>query len=233
MRLSASVSAGCVIAAVCALVSPSLVGAQTCLGLPGPEGGRIQLGAGYMSSADASQFGLSAGVVSSRFLGQLSTATVNFDALRGYARAEGVSLGYRLPIGTRGRTEMCPVVDGSLGEIVSRGNDPRNVEEFNNPRRIALTRGASAGVSLGHRMQASNSFAVVPAVSASYVHSAVRQDQLELRNSINYGSMRFSVGLLLGTRFTASPSVSVPFALDGASRSLGLAFTVGLKPKKP
>lgn len=210
------------------LSGPCIVGAQTCVGLPGPEGGRIQLGAGYASTTGASQFTVYAGGVGSSLFGQASTTTANYDGWRGWVQTEGVSAGYRLPIGTRGTTELCPLVGGSLGKIVNEG-----VSEADGERRVASTRGASVGVSLGYRVYTSNTFAVIPGLSARFMHASLRHDDIELEHSNNYGLMRFSIGLVLGTRVTAYPSVSVPVGLEGANRSLGLAFTWSLRPKKP
>ncbi len=211
------------LATVAALMGPSVMYAQTCVGLPGPEGGRIQLGGGYTSSRGVSQFGVYAGGVGSSLFGQASTTTVNYDLSRAYAVVYGASLGYRVPLGTDSTLELCPVVSGSAGGIVEN-SDAKSL--------LASTRGGSAGLSLGYRWNVGRSYAVIPSLRAGFVHSSLRRNDIQLTNSVTYGLLSASASVVMGNRFTAYPSVSIPFGIDGATRSWGLAFTLSLWQRK-
>lgn len=222
----------CALAMSCILIGVPVAYAQTCVGRPGPEGGRVQLGADYASTPGTDQTAVSIGGVGSRLFGQVATITTNYDGTSGYAWQAAASLGFRVPLATGSRLELCPIVSGAFGDIVS---DPYNRPPNEPPRRresIASTRGAIAGVAVGYRVSVRRGFTVIPSVSANVAHASLRQTNVDVTNSNTYGLMGVSVGVLMGTRFTASPYVWVPVGLDGAKRSVGLAVTLSLWQKR-
>jgi hypothetical protein len=151
----------------CTLIAAPVLGAQTCVGLPGPEGGRVQLGAGYASTPGTDQFTVGVGGVGSSLFGGVATTTTNYDGTFGYAWQGSAGLGYRVPLATGSRLELCPIVSGALGGIFS---DPYNRPPSDPPKRaeqIATTRSARAGVAAGYRVPVSRSFTVIPSLSAN------------------------------------------------------------------
>ena len=100
MRRIASSPAGYLIAALCILAQPCVLRAQICLGLPGRELGRFQVGGESISHVGAIEGRLSASLLGSRFMGQLANESVNVEGVSADSREErlSVGLGYRVPI---------------------------------------------------------------------------------------------------------------------------------------
>ncbi len=214
------------VAVITSLSGPLVAEAQTCIGLPGPESGTVQLAGGFASTKGVSQFTVSAGGVGANVFGGASLGSVSYDDLNGTTLLVGAGAGYRLPLGTGGTTELCPVVGGRLGigpnDIEGSGVD-------------ASTRGASVGVSLGHRIAAGNDVAVIPNVVAGFTYSSVRfTDGVDdLENSESSAVFGVGVGFVLGKQFTAQPSVSIPIGRENSDPVFGISFTLSLGSKRP
>lgn len=221
---------GRIVTAFLALAKPCVVQAQICVGRPGPESGRIQLGLGHWSAERQSSFSNSFGGVTSSMFGQLSNSTVRFDGSGDELSLLGADLGIRLAVGESGRTELCPTVGGSVGEahtlIVTGPGMASRV-------RLASTRSASVGVAVGSRIRVTEGLAVTPALRARYVHFAFDFDALDVESSTNYGEFTFSTGLVVGTRLTISPAISRRVGVDRANTSWGIAVTLSLWSNTP
>ena len=218
------------VAAVFTLVIPCAVRAQICIGRPGPESGRVQLGLGHWSGENQRSFSSAFGGVTSSVFGQLSNSTVRYDESADELSLFGGDLGIRLALGKSGSAELCPTVGGSVGEahtLIATG--PGMVSRV----RLASTRSASVGIAFGSRVRVNKGLAVIPALRARYVHSAIDYDALDVENSTKYGEFTLSTGLVLGTRFTISPSISRPVGVERASTSWGIAATLSLWSNTP
>lgn len=210
-----------ILLALAAALVPSAVQAQVCLGRPSHEAGNIQLGGGYSGAQGVSQFGVSAAGLSRVAFGQASLGSISYDDFDGSTLVIGASGGYRLPIGSSGNAELCPVVGGFLGmgpnDIEGSGVD-------------ASLRGANVGVSLGYRLSSGADVAVIPTFSAGFAYSSFKltdgTDSLE--DSDTYGIVGMGVGLVLGRQVTALPSVSIPLGLEDSDPVLGITFILSL-----
>lgn len=221
----------CVCAAFFAFAAPRVVDAQTCVGLPDPEGGRLQVGLGLASAEAVNQRLLTVGAVTSTVFVQSTGVVVDHDDRLLSGAVDSLSIGYRLPMGDGKKLEVCPVVAGSWGELndfVFRTAGAQPVRE-----RVASTRSVAAGLSLGYRLVASDAFTVIPALRASYVNSSTRLEGSESRSSTNYGLVMLSAGLALRERFTVYPVVSVPAGGEGVGASWGVSFTLSFWRAKP
>ncbi len=222
----------CTLAIGCTLIIVPLLGAQTCVGLPAPDAGRVQLGAGYASRPETDQYALSAGGVSASLFGQLATTTSNYDGTTDFALQGSANLGLRVPLSTGRLLELCPIVSGALGGIFRHPEDRPPSEPSRRAERIASTREARAGLALGYRVKVGRRFTVIPSLSANVAHASLRQPNTGFSISDTYGLMGVSVGLVMGPRFTAHPYVWLPVGLEGAPRTVGLAYTVSLWPRR-
>lgn len=232
-RLRAFRHGACALAIGGTLIGAPVVGAQTCVGLPGPEGGRVQLGVGFSSTRGTDLVSVGVGGVGSSLFGQVATTTINYDGTPAYASQGSANLGYRVPLATGSALELCPLVGGAVGGIYDPSHNRPPGERSRRAETIASTRGARAGVAVGYRVRVNRAFTVIPSLNANVAHASLRQSDLELNNSVNYGMIGLSVGLMMGTRFTAHPYVWVPVALEGGTRWVGLAATVSLWQKRP
>ena len=221
---------GRIVAAVFALATPCVVQAQICVGRPGPESGRSQLGLGPWSAERQSSFSNSVGGVTSSVFGQLSSSMVRFDGSGDELSLSDASFGIRLALGESGSAELCPTVGGSVGEahtlLVTGPGMASRV-------RLASTRSASVGVAFGSRIRVTEGLAVIPALRASYVHFKFDFDALDVESSNRYGEITLSTGVVLGTRLTLSPSISRPVGVERARTSWGIAVTLSLWSNTP
>lgn len=220
----------CIVATVLALVAPCVAGAQICEARPGPDNGRIQLGLGRASTEGVNERTTYIGGVGSTLFGNTTGVIFDYDNSGRTDYAQTATVGYRRQIGTSGNTELCPLVGGSIGEVQTLiRTAPFSVRQ----QRIARTRSANVGVSLGHRIPVNAALTAIPAVRVNFVRSTFDNEVSNVNVSNNYGAVTMSAGLVLVTHFTFSPEVSFPIGLEGASTRWGLAFTASFWRKKP
>ncbi len=219
----------CIVATVLALVAPCVAGAQTCEGRPGPENGRIQLGLGLATTENAKERATYIGGVGSSLFGNATGVISDYDNSSRSDFAQTATVGYRRPIGTSGNTELCPIVGGSIGEVQTLiPTAPFSVRR----QRIARTRSANVGVSLGHRIPVNAALTAIPAVRANFVRSTFDNEVSNMSVSDSYGVVTMSTGIVLVTHFTLSPVLSFPIGLEGASTRWGFAFNASFWRKK-
>jgi hypothetical protein len=156
-----------------------------------------------------------------RAYGGGSIGSVSYDDLSGSTTSLGAWVGYQLPMGTSGRSQLCPFFTGGLGlgpnDIEGSGID-------------ASTRGFSAGVSWGMRAVQSNDFSLFPTIGAGIAFSSFKlTDGVDsIEESDTYVQLGFGLGLVLGRQFTVRPSVTIPLGLEGADPVFSVQISLSL-----
>lgn len=218
-------TAGALTVLLVALSAPAMAVAQTCVGRAGPEAGNIQLSGDYSSTQGVSQFGVSGGGLGATGFGSVTVGSISYDDFAGSTLVLGAGAGYRLPVGTSGNAEICPVVSALLGmgpnDIEGSGVD-------------ASSRGAQIGLSAGYRIASGADMAIIPTVGVGFAYSAFKlTDGVDtLEDSDTYGAFNVGVGLVLGRQFTALPSVSIPVGLEDSDPVLSISFTLSLGTRR-
>ncbi len=107
-------SSACLASLLVAL-APSGLHSQTCMGQPGADAGTVQLGGVFGTVDGAKWFGARAYAVSERAFGGVDLGTTSYDAFEGSTLTIGGGAGYRLSLGSTGRSEICPFFNAELG----------------------------------------------------------------------------------------------------------------------
>lgn len=207
---------------VFALVSlPAVAQAQLCTGRVGPEAGNIQFGGHFSSGQGTREVGVRGGGLRHSRFGFASLGSIRRDDVPGSTLAIGAGGGYRFPLGTSGNAELCPVIAGFIGI------GPKDIEGSGVD---ASMRGAQVGVTLGIRGSSRTGMSLIPTMSATIARSSSRFSYLteSLEESETYGALTVGVGMVLGRRFTALPSVSIPIGRADLDLVAGFSFSLSL-----
>lgn len=210
---------------VASATSPVVVSAQVCAGRAGREAGSVQLSGGFSSTQGVKQFSVSAGGLGNQAFGNVSAGSISYDDFPGSTFLLGAGTGFRLPIGTSGSAEICPIVSGFLGM------GPKDIEGSGID---ASSRGAQVGLTAGYRINNGPDFAIIPTVGAGFGYSAFKlSDGVDsLEDSETFGALSFGVGFVIGRQFTALPSVSIPIGLEDSDPVISIGFTLSVGSRR-
>ena len=212
-------------AVVITMATASSAGAQTCAGRAGQEAGSIQLSGDYSAVQGVKQFSVTGGGLGQTGFGGVTLGSISYDDFAGSTFVLGAGAGYRLPVGSSGNAEICPVISGSLGmgpnDIEGTGID-------------ASTRSAQVGLTAGYRIAGGTDIAIIPTVGAGFTYSSFKlTDGVDsLEDSDTYGALSVGVGLVLGRQFTALPSVTIPVGLENADPVVNIGLTLSLGTRR-
>jgi hypothetical protein len=145
-------------------------------------------------------------------------ATTDYDGVGASADNLNLNAGYQVPI-EGARAELCPLASLSLGwgpnDVLAPGADISN-------RTIAA--GAAFGILVGR----GSLVQFVP--NASFVLASTRLTVDDGTSSVSgsegYGALTLGTGLVLGSRYSLNPSVTIPVGLGGADPSFGLSAAI-------
>jgi hypothetical protein len=194
--------------------------AQMCTGMPSFSSGQMQVTAGGSFADGASSFGGTFGYgVPKNFYGKAGIGTTSYDAFDGSSLDLSLGGGYQIPVQASRAMEVCPVANLSLGsgpsDVLADGVDVSS-------RTFAF--GAAVGGQVGRNPQ----LQIVPNASFQFANSRVELDDGtdSASNSESYGLLTLGTGFVFDSRYSISPSISIPVGLDGSDASFGLAGAI-------
>lgn len=206
------------VTAAFALSLPTIVSAQTCLGLPSFSRGPVNLRGGYASSTGARQYsgGIQAGGRS--VFGGVSASAATYDGYPGTGIGGSFDLGTQIPLGDGRSASLCPVVEAG----VSSG--PNGTGYTITGHSIA------GGLALGANIAAGESFHLLPNMNGLYVSggNTIKVGTQEVSGTSSYGSIEFGLGLLFGRTFAVTPYIAIPVGLDNSTNTYGLYVSLAL-----
>jgi hypothetical protein len=193
--------------------------AQVCTGFAGLRATPVQLSAAGAFNSNASGFG--AAVTAGKDLfGTFGIGTTSYDALDGSSFDISAGGGYEFPVDQGRRVFVCPIA----GLVVSLG--PNDIQGSGVDARVV---GFSFGFSFGWVAMARPQFALLPSAGIRIAHTkATLEDNAgsTLSTSDTYGLFAVGLGLVLNRVFTIQPAISVPFGLDSADATFGIAVAI-------
>lgn len=212
-------------AALLAAVPFTVAESQTCEGRPGRTVGKFAVDAGFSSGNDATQFAVGVTGLSTTTYGGVTVGSIDYDGFGGSTTTLGGNLGYQLPMGTTGRAQLCPFLEGAFGF------GPNNIGGLG----IDIsTRDAAAGLVWGYRAKESDDFTLIPTIGAGFAYAAVTfsDGTDDLTESETFGMLRVGLGMVLAKRLSISPTVMIPVGLEDADPMVGvtLSLMLGGKP---
>ena len=207
------------------LLSASVASGQVCTGGPGRDAGAVQLGGGYSSAKSATEIIGAASGIGERAYGRAFVGSVAYDELSGSTTVLGGTAGYQVPVGSTGRTQLCPYATLSLGfgpnDIEGTGID-------------ASSTGFDFGVSLGHEIPSSSEISVIPFAAANFSRSTVKLslDGDSESTSDSHVSIGFGVGIVINKQFAVRPQISIPVGAQDSDPVVGIGFSLALGNKQ-
>lgn len=213
-------------AAGCLLLNASTADAQTCLGAASYSAGAVQLGAGARFGNDAQAYTGRVNFGSTRAFGGIGVGGTTYDGLDGTTVSVGGAVGYQVPLGTSHRAQLCPYAGGDLGF----GPNDVNGTDID-----VSTRDAFLGLHLGYAAPVNPQLMVVPTGGISLVYGSTKLENgsgLSESDSDTFGTIEFGVGLIINSRVTIRPGVSIPVGLDGADATFAIDLGLSLGAKR-
>ncbi|MGH7580832.1 MAG: hypothetical protein ACREM9_11710 [Gemmatimonadales bacterium] len=206
------------------LALPFMLGAraaaQSCTGMPSFSSGQMQATAGGSFADGASSFGGTFGYgMPKGVYGKAGLGTTSYDAFDGSSLDFSVGGGYQIPLQTSRTAELCPVASLSFAsgpnDVIGSGVDMSS-------RTFAL--GAAVGALLGHNPQ----LQFVPNASFQFANTRVSMDDGtdSVSGSESYGLLTLGTGFVFNSRYSLSPSISIPMGLEGSDASFALAGAI-------
>ena len=194
--------------------------AQTCTGMPSFSAGQMQLSAGGSFADGASSFGGTFGYGAPKGLyGKAGIGTTSYDAFDGSSFDFSVVGGYQIPLQTTRTAELCPIASLSIG---SGPNDILGTGVDLSSRTFAF--GAALGAQLGHNPQ----MRIVPNASFQFANTRAEMDDgtSSVSGSESYALLTLGTGFVFNSRYSLSPTISIPMGLEGSDASFGLAGAI-------
>lgn len=194
--------------------------AQTCTGMPSFSAGQMQLSAGGSFADGASSFGGAFGYGAPKGLyGKAGIGTTSYDAFDGSSFDFSVGGGYQIPLQTTRTAELCPIASLSIG---SGPNDILGTGVDMSSRTFAF--GAALGAQLGHNPQ----MRIVPNASFQFANTRAEMDDgtSSVSGSESYALLTLGTGFVFNSRYSLSPTISIPMGLEGSDASFGLAGAI-------
>lgn len=193
--------------------------AQACLGSPSFGVGHLQLAAGASSEDVGARFGAHFNGGSETIFGGVGVGGADVRDANGTSLRTGGTLGYQVPLSASGRTQICPTLGLDLGF------GPRLNDGFDSK---FSSRSFSFGLSVGSQVARAGRLALVPAVSAGFVHQANIRDGTAGRQTVSdtYGVAGLTLGLVLNDVLALRPSISVPVSGESKDPSFGVGFAL-------
>ncbi|HKS05022.1 MAG TPA: hypothetical protein VJR92_01805 [Gemmatimonadaceae bacterium] len=211
-----------VVAVLSSLVTAPL-GAQTCLGFPAFSGGKLALGGSVSSGNNASELAatLTIGSGGGAF-GGASLGRTEFDNSTNSAMSLGVNLGFEIQSQPTTGFTLCPA--GSFTRVFGPDFSVAGVETESNGTMI------TGGATFGSSFKMTDGFSWIPFGGASFVHLRTSQETagVETSNTENYLGVSGGLGMSFNGTLTLTPSVVVPFGLEGADPVFTLAVRFNL-----
>jgi hypothetical protein len=205
------------------LALPAAARAQACLGSVSFAAVPVRVGGGAMFGKDYTGYAASlvAGKENGPF-GNVGVSRTYFDGYDDTADDVFAQVGLQRAVGTR--TQLCPVVSGSIGT----GPDDDDLD--------VKSRYASAGLALGLTLRPAPSVKIIPNGSLRYAYAATDvTDRTAAKDtrSDGFGVVDLGLGLIFfRDRLAIQPTVQFPFASDDNSVSYGIAFSMGIGFKR-
>jgi len=194
--------------------------AQSCTGMPSFSSGQMQATAGGSFADGASSFGGTIGYgVPKGVYGKAGLGTTSYDAFDGSSFDFSVGGGYQIPLQTSRTAELCPIASLSIG---SGPNDVLGSGVDMSSRTFAL--GAAVGALLGNNPQ----LQFVPNASFQFANTRVAMDDGtdSVSGSESYALLTLGTGFVFNSRYSLSPSISLPMGLEGSDASFALAGAI-------
>jgi hypothetical protein len=193
--------------------------AQTCTGMPSFSAGQLQATAGGSFADGASSFGGTFGYgVPKSFYGKAALGTTSYDAFDGSSLDFGLAGGYQIPLQSSRTTEVCPVASLSLG------SGPDDVLGGADMSSRTFAFGAALGAQVGNNPQ----LGIVPNASFQFANTRAEMDDgtSSVSGSESYALLTLGTGFVFNSRYSLSPTISIPMGLEGSDASFGLAGAI-------
>lgn len=207
------------------LATPHALAAQACLGLPAPEAARYTIGAAVDGDTVTRSYGMRLARLAPSTFVAANASLVRNTARGADAVVVGASFGGILPIETVRRARLCPYLALNYAD----GPD----YTINGIAITNRTASATGYLAVGMTVE-TGSVALIPFARIGAQVRDIRQrrtrgeDTLQIVSNDVGGLAGAGVGVRIGTRFTITPSVTVPvIGFPGASALVGLSATVG------
>jgi hypothetical protein len=192
--------------------------AQSCMGTASFNSGAVRLGGGAFFAGEADTYGASAAYGSNRLFGQLNFGRTSYDGVEGSSTVIGGGLGYRIPVASSRRVEVCP------GVTISRSSGPEDEASGTDAYATTFTGGAQMGMPIRH----SDGLTFVPTAGLAVAHTSVELTSPlgDFNGSETYALLSVGTGLVLNSVITVQPLVTFPIGLDNADTSFGLTASM-------
>lgn len=208
--------AAAIVSAVFAVAAPA--GAQTCLGFPAFTTGQMAVGGSVSSGNNASELAANFTIGSSGgAFGGATLGRTEFDRSPRNAMSLGVNLGFQIQSQPATGFTLCPA--GSFTRVFGPDFSVAGVETESNGTMI------TGGATLGGSFAMTDGFSWIPFGGASLVHLRTSQETagIETSDTENYLGVSGGLGMSFNGTLTLTPSVLVPFGLEGADPVFTLA----------
>jgi hypothetical protein len=205
--------------------------AQVCNGSASFSNGPYQAVASAAFTDNSKSFGGGLGFGGPGAFGQASIGTTSYDDVDGSSTLVGIGAGFQVALGAQRLAHLCPLA--SVGFAFG----PNNIDLFGDGSVVLDLKETdfSFGLALGILASRSAQTQVIPTASLSFVSATLKaSDDVSGQsdsNSETFGLVGLGLGLVFNQVFTLRPGVAIPFGLDGASTSFGVALGVSFGGK--
>lgn len=193
--------------------------AQTCLGLPSFANGRIGVSPGVSIADGSTGYGAGVSYGAPRSLyGSLGFVATDYDGVGASATNLNLGAGYQVPLESA-QAEVCPLASISLGW------GPDNVF---GPGTDVSTRTIAAGAAFGIVVGRGSQVQFVPNASVLLATSrlSVEDGTSSASDSDGFAALTLGTGIIFASRYSLSPSVSIPVGVGDSDPSFGLSVGI-------
>ena len=193
--------------------------AQACLGLPSFAQGRMLVAAGGSFAEGSNSYLGTVGYGAPESLfGTAGFATTEYDGVDASSSSLNLGGGYQVPLAA-GKAELCPLASLSLGwgpnNLLGPGVDISN-------------RTLAAGATIGLRVGSGSRVQFVPNATLLLANTRLKLDDGtdSVTDSDSYGALTLGTGFVFASRYSLSPTVTIPVGLGGSDPSFGLTAAI-------
>ena len=193
--------------------------AQTCLGMPSFSSGRIGVSPGVSIADGTTGYGAGVAYGAPRSLfGTLGFVATDYDGIGASATNLNLGTGYQIAVAS-GKAEVCPLASLSLGwgpdDVFGPGTD-------------VSTRAIAAGAAFGFVLGRGSQVQFVPNASLLLATSRISVDDgiTSASDSDGFAALTLGTGLVFASRYSLSPSVSIPVGIGDSDPTFGLSVGI-------
>lgn len=207
------------VSAIAALLSPTHLAAQTCLGNPSFRVNHLQLAGEALFDENVTTFGAMFTSGSNSYFGGVGAGGASTDGVDGTTLLLRGQLGSQVALSPGSAAQVCPILTAEVGF------GPEDIDGLGTNY---SSRAFGFGLAFGGILANTGTIALVPSVSAGFQYRAGLFDGVGGSTTVSdtYGTVGAALGLVMNQALSIRPSVTFPLGVEDGKPVVGIGVAL-------